>query len=209
MVVFYKKSTELSLNFLYKSEHFGLYEVKLIDQIAFCSASICFPCDDRSTECLVDYQTGLGELQSALENTNVNKFLFICDFNVDLRKGRFWIYLEEFSRYNNFILPDLFLQNDTFTFLSAAHKTCSWLDQVLSSQNVLIDKVTVLCDKAVYDHFPICFEIEMLMNYVHDEQNADVSNDHTEEFINCKIFDDQASCNNNYIFGEIMQEFVK
>ena len=207
-MVFYKKRTELSLNFLYKSEHFCLHEVKLNGQIAFCLANIYFPCDDRSTESLVDYQTVLGELQSALENTDVNKFLAVGDFNADPRKGRFWNYLEDFSSYNNFIFPDLKLPNDTFTFLSAAHNTCSWLDHVLATQNILIDKVTVLYDKAVYDHFPIYLEVEVLMNYINEEQNADVPNDLTEELINWKIFDDQASSNYNFIFGETMQEFV-
>ena len=203
-----KKRTELSLTFLYKSEHFCLYEVKLNGQLVFCLANIYFPCDYRSTESLVGYQTVLGELQSALENTDVNKFLAVGDLNADPRKGRFWNYLEDLSSYNNSFFPDLSLANDTFTFLCAAHNTCSWLDHVLATQKFLIGKVNILYDKAVYDHFPIYLEVEVLINNVNEEKNADVSNDLNDELINWKIFDDLASSNYNFIFGKPMQEFV-
>ena len=80
-------------------------------------ANIYFPCEDRSTEYLVDYPTVLGETQSALENTDSNDFLGVADFNVDPRKGRSWNYLEEHSGYNNIIYPDLMLPSETFTYL--------------------------------------------------------------------------------------------
>ena len=46
------------------------------------------------------------------------------------------------------------------------------------------------------------------MNYILQEQNDNVSNDLTVEISNWRIFDDQVSCNYNFSFGEIMQEFV-
>ena len=137
------------LNFLYIRERFCFYEVNINGQITFCLANIYFPWDDSSTESLVGYQTVLGELQSALENTDFNKLLAVGDFNANPIKGKFWIHLEDFTIYNNFIFTDLKLPNYTFTILSAARNTSSWLDHVLATQNVLISKVIVLYDKAV------------------------------------------------------------
>ena len=56
-------------------------------------------------------------------------------------------------------MRDCDLPNDAFNFLSSAYNTTRWLDHVISSRTVKASKISVRYDLALYDHFPIQFEV--------------------------------------------------
>ena len=53
------------------------------------------------------------------------------------------------------------LPDDSFTYLSPAHNTTSWLDHVIASDPNSISNFSILYDKAIYDHFPVYFHIQV------------------------------------------------
>ena len=63
---------------------------------------------------------------------------------------------------NNFIVKDRDLPGDTFTYLSPAHNTTSWLDHIISSRNNCpLHDASVLYDMSVFDHFPISITLSI------------------------------------------------
>ena len=56
------------------------------------------------------------------------KYLFCGEFN-DGTKNTFGVFLEDFCMENDFIISDYaLLPQDTFTYISDAHNTTSWID---------------------------------------------------------------------------------
>ena len=62
---------------------------------------------------------------------------------------------------NNIIVNDRDLPGDTFTYLSPAHNTTSWLDHIISSRNCPLHYASVLYDMSVFDHFPISITLSI------------------------------------------------
>ena len=52
-------------------------------------------------------------------------------------------------------MSDLLLSADTFTHLSSAHDTTSWIDHIVTSKSVAVISVNVWLDWAIFYHFPI------------------------------------------------------
>jgi hypothetical protein len=126
---------------------------------AFCLANIYMPCDKRTAESICHYQRILGELQAALDAVDMNNLLCVGDYNADPNRGRLWPHLYDFVEHNRLVVPDLALPLHTFTYLSPAHNTTSWLDHIVSSEAVKITDISVGYDIALFDHFPLYFNI--------------------------------------------------
>jgi hypothetical protein len=129
----------------------------------------------RTADSLCAYQRVLGELQAAIDMLDVNNIVCIGDFNADPNRGRVWPYLYDFIEHNHFNVPDLLLPIDTFTYLSPAHNTTSWLDHVVSSDAVNVCNVCVHYDIALFDHFPISFNIA-----IDKAENLNALDDHEQ-----------------------------
>ena len=76
------------------------------------------PCDRRTPDSIFTYDTILGELQFSIDILNTNKVISMGDYNADPNKGNLWPYIKDFFLNNNFIVNDLFLPIDTFTYIS-------------------------------------------------------------------------------------------
>ena len=156
--IFWRIHHSIIIEVCSSDEHFVIANVSYYDY-SFCMANIYMPCDKRTADSLCAYQRVLGELQAAIDMLDVNNIVCIGDFNADPNRGRVWPYLYDFIEHNHFNVPDLLLPIDTFTYLSPAHNTTSWLDHVVSSDAVNVCNVCVHYDIALFDHFPISFNI--------------------------------------------------
>ena len=67
--------------------------------------------------------------------------------------------VNDFVIDNNFIVSDLILPVDSFTFLSLAHNTTGWLDHIIASEQMVLLNINILYDVSIYDHFPISFNL--------------------------------------------------
>ena len=122
--------------------------------------NLYMPCDERSAESTTKYSYVLGEVQDILCRLPSSKVILTGDFNADhIVKSTFWSYLHQFIESNDLVMRDCDLPNDTFTFLSSAYNTTRWLDHVISSKTVKVSKISARYDLALYDHFPIQFEV--------------------------------------------------
>ena len=89
-------------------------------------------------DAIVDYQQVLGELDAVINSVITDNILLIGDFNADPRKERLWQYLSDFTNDNDFIVADLALPCDSFTYFIPSHNTCSWIDHVLCSRTLKV-----------------------------------------------------------------------
>ena len=111
---------------------------------------------DEFTDCL-------GKLAGCMDNFPTSLCCIVGDFNADWNKP-FGRELKLFAEVHDLHISDAeLLPVDTFTFISAAHLTTSWLDHVLSTQDLhsKITNLTVLKDFRSYDHVPIVLEINI------------------------------------------------
>ena len=83
------------------------------------------------------------------------------DFNADPSKGRFWPLLKDFCFSLSLHIVHEHLSTDTFTYLCPSKNTTSWLDHVICSSNISenISSVYIDYNSALYDHFPLCVNI--------------------------------------------------
>ena len=82
------------------------------------------------------------------------------DMNADIsdRKSVFGKYLIEFCHDNKLLLTSkVLLPTDSFTYVSEAWNTTSWLDHCISTADAheYVDKVEILHGLATTDHMPV------------------------------------------------------
>ncbi len=126
------------------------------------------PCS--STDNLDEYAMYLSKLDSIIMASDTVYNMVLGDFNADTSMDNngctnhlFGRELVSFCKSNNLILSDLRrLPNNSYTFISHAHGTTSWLDHAISTASIdaLIDNVTVEYDTISSDHFPLCLSID-------------------------------------------------
>ena len=160
MVVFYKKSLSLIVQPLFKGPNFSIFDFKHNNISCFTLANMYLPHDSKDNEGLIEYQTTLGEFQANIDQLSCNNLIMVGDFNADPNK-RFWKILKEFITQNSLTCADLCLPYDTFTYVSPAHNTCSWLDHIVVSEMMKPYNIKVLYEKSIYDHFPVYFEVDI------------------------------------------------
>ena len=163
MVLFYKKNLNFIVLPLYKGQNFSIFEFKHGNSSYFTLANMYLPYDLGNNDALIEYQTTLGEFQANIDQLSCNNLIMVGDFNADPNKNRFWNILNEFIMHNSLTCADLCLPSDTFTYLSPAHNTFSWLDHIVVSEMIKPYNIKVFIDKCLYDHFPIYFEVDISM----------------------------------------------
>lgn len=159
LVVFYHKKLRVSR--IAESKHFQAVRVDFCN-FHFALLNIYMPSDHRDQESLSDFECVLGELQDILDNLDEHRVILMGDMNADpIRRSRFWPSTEEFLKHNDLNMNDLSLPLDTFTYLSAAHNSTSWIDHVMSSRNMEISQIRVRYEWSLFDHFPITAKLEL------------------------------------------------
>ena len=114
--------------------------------------NLSLPCDDRSLESHIKYQNTLGELQCLLDDIQTNNLILSGDFNASyITESRFWPDLKIFTERNSLKFDDASLPSDSFTYLNPAHNTTSFIDHVISSQNMHVNNIEILYDCALFN----------------------------------------------------------
>ena len=83
------------------------------------------------------------------------------DFNADPSRGRLWDQLLHFVNHNQLTVNDLTLPIDSISFLSPAHNTTSWLDNIISSSNSSVSNVKIHYTVSLFLQFPLLFSINV------------------------------------------------
>ena len=188
MAIFWRKSSNLKLAIEVTHDNFILASVSIGSE-TLTVANIYMPSDDRSLHMWGIYGQILGELQEAVEGLTAQQIVLLGDFNADPNRGRMWKCVQDFVASNNLTVSDLNLQYDTFTYLSPAHNTTSWLDHVICSKNTIINDIHVKYNCALFDHFPISFSLSVKSSIVSSVVGY---NNLIAEMVNWKEFDNDA-----------------
>ena len=185
---FVRKSSNFKVNPIYKTDNFLILSVQICSY-KFCIANVYMPSDDKSHESLAFYQSVLGELQGFLDELACNNIILFGDFNTAHNaRRRFWPDLEQFIASNTLTMNDLTLPDDTFTYFNSGHSTTSWIDHVISSSNMNIDNITVHYEAAVYDHFPVSFQLKLPVSLSNDNNNIFTNKEQVKRCINWELF---------------------
>ena len=128
--------------------------------------SLLFLCIYLPYECDAfydDYCFYLNKLQCIIESSNTPYIFAMGDYNANIKsESVFGSELTEFCDLNNLCFIDKSsLSPDSYTFISQAHHTTSWLDHCIStvSGESIISNVYIVDDIVCSDHFPLCIDI--------------------------------------------------
>ncbi|KAJ2937404.1 hypothetical protein O0L34_g19090 [Tuta absoluta] len=115
---------------------------------------------------LAEFTSCLGEMYAVIENSNVQSVFVLGDYNAHPYE-LFGTELLDFCSEQQLVCADvekLGINSDSYTFISEAHGTRSWLDHLVVSQAAWksIENVTIHNDIFWSDHFPI--ELECNLN---------------------------------------------
>ena len=160
--IFWKKGINVNVNPVFYNDNLMGLKISSSD-INYLLLNVYMPSDDRTDDSLIKFKNICAQISSNLsidtESESIHKVIIAGDFNADPSKGRFWHELERLINSLCFNCADLSLPNDSFTYLSPAHNTTSWLDHILASDLSIIENIEIEYGKSFYDHFPVSFDI--------------------------------------------------
>ena len=144
--------------------------------------NVYLPCDMQTMVSFEEYKSSLANLETVIHENNVNQVVLAGDFNADPRKGRFWKLLQDFAESLSLQVITECLSDDMFTYLCPSKNSTSLLDHVVCSVGMkdMINDVTVNYEIALYDHFPLYFILNIILDvsFVNDKEDV------IKEFIN-------------------------
>ena len=119
-----------------------------------------------------DYCFYLSKLQCIIDSASTPYIFILGDFNADIQSTSvFGAELIDFCDNNSlcFIDKDKLLP-DSFTFVSQAHGTTSWLDHCITtaSGKSITSNISIIDNIVCSDHFPLCIEIVCDINKLCD-----------------------------------------
>ena len=109
-----------------------------------------------------EYLDKLGKIMCILNDLDCTCVYLVGDWNADMDGSSFGEHLSNFIDDANLEFSSkLLLPNDTFTFLSEAWSTTSWLDHCISTSDghSSIEYIEVDYEGAISDHFPVNISI--------------------------------------------------
>ena len=102
--------------------------------------SIYMPCDDRSTTSLNydEFIMCLGLVEAIIKESDRSSVFVICDWHAGINNNSvFGSEQSTFGTEHSYVLSDVdLLCLDSFTFLSEAHGTTSWIDHCVYTELV-------------------------------------------------------------------------
>ena len=120
-----------------------------------------------------DYLFYLNKIDTIVNGFD-SSYVMVCgDFNAHVDKGitnhMFGRELKRFVTESELILSDVdFLPNNTYTYMSESHLTCSWLDHVLSTHSAhsIITDIQVRYNTVTSDHYPLLYVLDVTVLYL-------------------------------------------
>ena len=156
-------------------------------------------CSPANTDNYINY---LSKIYNLFENINNPNLCILGDFNA-CKKNGFGVLLSNFCKNNNLIVSDeIFLPQDTFTYVSDCHGSTSWIDHCLSSSSFhqAITEMDILQDFFTSDHRPLAFTLHT--------PNLPQLEDHSVEIPNDKVNWDKVSSNQKYEYSLLCKELL-
>ena len=112
-----------------------------------------------------DYSDCLAKLNVVIENINTTCITVIGDFNANLSKQSMFgeMLLNFCSENNSDIVDKTILPADTYTYVSSAWGTTSWLDHVLCTSDAkdCTTHIEVMYDCIFSDHHPVLVKADL------------------------------------------------
>ena len=102
------------------------------------------PYEDNSTQQLSKYREILASLSRDINSMQGSAVTVVGDMNADPRPTRFWHEILDFCSEFDMNVADLELGPNSFTFLSPANDSTSWLDHIITSRPDLINNIDIL-----------------------------------------------------------------
>ena len=133
----------------------------------------------QSNDNFDEYMFLLGKLVSIAESITEESICIIGYFNCG-SPSRFYTELQSMCAEKGMTIADVAsLPEDTYTFLSDAHGTKSWLDHVCVSDNILrsVQEMKVSAGDATSNHFPLSFSIITEQNQMRTAENRNVNHE--------------------------------
>ena len=125
-----------------------------------CLVNVYLPyCCPNNTDDFLEY---LGKIKSLCDDLQCPNICFMGDFNASPNNS-FGALLENFCIENDLLVSDhMILPVTSFTFVSDAHSSTSWLDHIVSSFSVhqAMCDVKVLHNYILSDHRPLAVNIQ-------------------------------------------------
>ena len=128
--------------------------------------NVYLPTDYRDLESLDNFCMCLGQVSSLVDTAlATSPFVGISgNFNANIIGSIFFTELQEFADDKGMVISDFLLLGDnvnTYTFVSAAHSSTSWLDHFICSQALhsVVSDIAVRYDMSVFDHMPLIVDL--------------------------------------------------
>ena len=135
--------------------------------LLFITVYLPYECDMHYDDCCFY----LSKLQCTIDSAQTPYIFILGDFNADIQStSMFGAELIDFCNNNNLCFIDKEkLPPDSFTFVSQAHGTTSWIDHCITttSGQSITSNVSIIDDIVCSDHFPLCIEIVCDVNKLH------------------------------------------
>jgi len=148
---------------------------------------------DKNYDLYVQYTA---ELAVFAQDTRTSCITLVGDFNADTsKKSLFTDVFMNFCEENNFNIVDkMCLAMDSFTYLSPAWGTTSWLDHIVSTSDGMtcISDVQVDYDCIISDHHPIGCLLDLSLSVHTDNNNCTSDNATLKHSINWSCLSNQA-----------------
>ena len=119
--------------------------------------NVYLPCDNRENE--VEYLDRLAKLHKLIAECDSSCMTIIGDFNANVNtRANFAVLLEEFCEQFSYVWTSCQrLPSDTYTYVSDAWCSQSWLDHCISTEygNDIITNAHVVYESIQSDHLPV------------------------------------------------------
>ena len=131
---------------------------------SFILLCVYMPCANSNPEREQEYLQNLGVIQSVLEELPSTCTYIVGDWNADLASNNhiFTDYMTMFCSETGLTISSLAkLPSDSFTYVSEAWMSTSWLDHCVCSQDAhnSINSIEIMYDLGIGDHIPFSIDI--------------------------------------------------
>lgn len=153
--ILYKKSLKVSANIQTDTPRLVAVEVTLRNNEPILIVCVYLP--TCKTDNFDEYAECLGKVHGIIENSNCNSCLILGDFNAH-PSSSFGRELSSFcTEYRYEQIDQKFLPADSYTYLSDAHGTTSWLDHCLATETIskCVENVSIDYSTTWTDHRPL------------------------------------------------------
>lgn len=173
VAILWRKNLELNVNVKrFQDPRFIGIELTINKStILLVNSYMPYECSDNKE----DFIFYLGMLQDLVESSSCDKIAIIGDWNANIG-SLFGGLMSDFATSNSMLISDVtLLPSDSYTYISEAHNSTSWLDHCVSSSafHKLINFCDIGYDYVISDHRPIRLFLDLSILRSEAEQKVE------------------------------------